>query len=107
MGLLQKLLTALVGFVFTLGGFGKVSARETAPSTSGTAVIARENRGPSSGDKLGRESAHFCWRRPKITKTTTIIITNRKNRKNPKKTRNRKKPRKPKKPRQKRKSPKK
>jgi len=49
MGLLQKLLTALVGFVFTLGGFGKVSARETAPTNAGTAVIARENRSASIG----------------------------------------------------------
>ena len=49
MGLLQKLLAALVGFVFTIGGFGKVSARETAPTTAGTAVIARENRSPAIG----------------------------------------------------------
>lgn len=49
MRFLQKLLSALIGFVFTLGGFGKVSAREVRPTTEGTVVVARENRGPSIG----------------------------------------------------------
>jgi hypothetical protein len=48
MRILQTILSTLIGFTFTLGGFGKVSAREVRPTTDGTVVVARDNRGPSS-----------------------------------------------------------
>jgi len=47
MHFLTKVLTALVGFAVTFGGFGKAEAQEAKVSKNGTVVLARENHSPS------------------------------------------------------------
>jgi hypothetical protein len=47
MRVLQKLLTTLIGFLFTMGGVGKASAQQAQSAANGTVVIARADRGPS------------------------------------------------------------
>ena len=47
MRFITKVLTALVGFAFTFGAFGKAEAQEAKVNKNGTVVLARENHSPS------------------------------------------------------------
>jgi hypothetical protein len=93
MAILTKVITASVGFVFTLGAFGKASAREPGPGVNGTVVMARETRSSSMGfssvDALRKQLTELAASKDNDTR--------RKNTKNKTKT-TKKEPRSPKKP---------
>ena len=47
MRFLTKVIAGLVGFVFSIGGFGKALAQEAKLTKDGTVVMAKEDRTPS------------------------------------------------------------
>jgi hypothetical protein len=87
MKLLTRLLSVLVGFAFTLGGFGKAVAQEAKLTKDGTVVMAKEERTPSmsSVDALKKQVTVLAATKDGKTKGTQPTKTKPKSPTKPKK----------------------
>jgi hypothetical protein len=85
MAILTKVITASVGFAFTLGGFGKASAEDAKVSKNGTVVLAKETRTPSMStvDQLREQLTILAATKDGKTKGTKGTKTQTKSPKKP------------------------